>query len=396
MKILMLTPYLPFPTTSGGQIRSYNLIKQLCKKHEITLCSLIKYDHERQYVKNLEPFCKKVYVFKRPEKPFEIKNILKTGFGQYPLLVIRNFSSAEKKSLPKIIEEGDFDIIHAETFYVSPHIPKTDIPIVLVDQTIEYQVYSHMIKNFKWAFLKPLLFIDVLKIKFWETYYWKRAARVVAVSEQDAKIMRYLVPKLQVTIVPNGVGEDLVDNVPLHYSKTVVFIGNYAWLQNSEAAEILATKIFPKILEKVKDAKLVLAGQFSDRIKHLESDNVRLEDFKVDDIEGIKNVFRTNGVLVAPLYGPGGSRLKILGAMSSKLPVVTTKVGIAGIEATDGESFLEGNTPEEIARLTIKLLEDKALYQKIANNARKFMEENYFYESIVEKLDQVYREVTND
>ena len=62
MKILMLTPYLPYPTSSGGQIRSYNLIKNLAKTNEITLFSLIKREEERKYVGELEKYCKKVKV----------------------------------------------------------------------------------------------------------------------------------------------------------------------------------------------------------------------------------------------------------------------------------------------------------------------------------------------
>src|SRR5690349_8273203 len=143
MKILMLTPYLPFPPSSGGQIRSLNLIKQLSKKHEITLCSLIKEDKDRKYGEELKKYCKAVHIFKRPEKPWTLSNILRTGFSTLPFLVIRNYSPSESKELPNIIKEGEFDLIHAETFYVGPHIPKTDIPIVLVDQTIEYEVYRH-------------------------------------------------------------------------------------------------------------------------------------------------------------------------------------------------------------------------------------------------------------
>src|SRR3989344_6374716 len=84
MKILMLTPYLPYPPSSGGQIRSFNLIRELSKKHEITLCSLIKYEEEKKYVKKLQQYCDKVYIFKRAEKPWTLKNILKTGFSKYP------------------------------------------------------------------------------------------------------------------------------------------------------------------------------------------------------------------------------------------------------------------------------------------------------------------------
>ncbi len=394
MRILMLTPYLPYPPSSGGQIRSYNLIKQLSVDHQITLCSLIKSDGDKKYIDKLKPFCKEVFVFKRAEKPWTLKNILKTGFSSFPFLVIRNYSDEEKKALPEIIGRGDFDIIHAETFYVSPHIPKVGIPVVLVDQTIEYDVYRHVAKNFKFPALKPMLWVDVLKIKYWESFYWKKAARVVAVSEQDAKVMKKMVPGLKVAVVPNGVGEDLSADLPSHFNKTALFMGNYAWLQNIEAARILAKEIFPLILKEVPDAKLVIAGQDTNKIAGLQSDQINLLNLSADDVEGVKRAYRESGVLIAPLYGPGGTRLKILGAMASRLPVVTTTVGISGIDAINGESVLVADKKEDIAKLAVKLFNDRKLYEKIEKNARMLVDSKYSYEAIAKKLSSVYAEVT--
>jgi polysaccharide biosynthesis protein PslH len=393
MRILMLTPYLPYPPSSGGQIRSYNLIKQLSKKHEITLYSLIKHESERQYVSKLEKYCQKVEVFKRAEQPWTLRNILRTGFSFYPFVVIRNFSKQEKESVENILAKENFDLIHAETFYVCPHLPNTSVPIVLVDQTIEYQVYQHFIENFKLWFMKPLLWIDVLKIKYWETHFWKKAAMAVAVSESDAKKMVAAAPNLSVSIVPNGVGEDLIDEIPLHYSKTILFVGNYDWMQNTEAAKILVKEVFPEVLNKISDAQLMIVGQHTEKIAELTSEKVKLIDLEIEDIEGIKKAFRESGVLVAPLYGPGGTRLKVLGAMAARLPVVTTNIGIEGIEAKNEQDILFGKTPSELASLTVKLLKDKSLYIKIANNARKLVEEKYSYPVIAEKLDNIYKEV---
>jgi polysaccharide biosynthesis protein PslH len=396
MKILMLTPYLPYPPSSGGQIRSYNLIKQLSKKHEITLCSLIKFEEEKNYMDKLRPFCKNIYVFKRPEKPFAIANILKTGLSTFPLLVIRNFSRTEKKALGKILDKEKFDIIHAETFYVSPHIPKTNIPLVLVDQTIEYQVYKHFVDRFRFPFLKPLLNLDVLKLKYWEIFYWKKASRVIAVSEEDARIMKHLVPGIKVETVPNGVGEDLMEEVPLHFNYDILFIGNYLWLQNAEAARILATKVFPLIKKAIPQARINILGQNTSKIEDLRKiEGVRIKDLKVDDIEGVKEAYQKSGILIAPLYGPGGTRLKVLGAMAAKLPVVTTRVGIAGI-GKNNQSYLEGETPEELAKRAIELFRDEKLYEKLAVSARKLVIQNYSYEKIAEKLDKVYQEVISE
>lgn len=393
MKILMLTPYLPYPPTSGGQIRSYNLIKHLSKSHEITLCSLIKFDSEEKYVDKLKPFCRNIYVFKRAKKPWTFSNIIGTGFSAFPFLVVRNFSTEQKNELKKILSSEKFDLIHAETFYVSPHIPKTNIPIVLVDQTIEYQVYRHYVNNFRIPFFRPLLMLDVLKIRYWETYFWKKAARVIAVSERDAKEMKQLVRGLKVTVIPNGVGEDLIEDVPVHFKKTILFMGNYAWLQNIEAARILALKVFPKILEKEPDCKLIIAGQNTGKIADLENASIELSDFAVDDITSVKKAYQQNGIMVAPLYGPGGTRLKILAAMASMMPVVTTEIGREGIDATDGQSILVGEDPEDLAQLGVKLFNDLKLYLKIANNAKRLVEVSYSYNSIAQKLSDVYEEV---
>jgi glycosyltransferase involved in cell wall biosynthesis len=397
MKILMLTPYLPYPPSSGGQIRSYNLIKQLSKKHEITLYSLIKYEEEKQYVKELEKYCKKVKIYKRAEKPWTINNIINTALSFYPFLVIRNYSKQEKQNISEILKKEQFDIIHAETFYVYPHIPDTKIPVILVDQTIEYQVYQHYVQNFKYWWLKPLLWIDVLKIKYWETYFWKKASRAVAVSESDAKKMESLVSGLKVSVVPNGVDEELSADTKIHYSKNILFIGNYDWMQNREAAQILVNQVFPIIKNKIKDVKCIIAGQYTEKISGLQSSDVQFFDLKSENIaRKVKQAYQQSGVMVAPLYGPGGTRLKIFSAMANRLPVVTTNIGAEGLDAINGESILYGQSPEDLANLTIKLLNNRDLYEKIANNARELVEKKYSYDAISSQLDEIYQEVINN
>lgn len=389
----MIMPYFPYPTSSGGQIRSNNLIKHLSKNHKITLVSLIKTDEEKRYIKFLAPYCEKIYTFKRSEKPFTFTNIIKTGFSTRPFLVVRNFSQSASRALPEIIEKGKFDIIHAETFYVIPNLPDTNVPLVLVDQTIEFEVYKHYAENYKLPLLRPLLLIDVIKLKQREIYYWKKSTVTVAVSKHDADIMKQWVPSREVKIVPNGVGEDLIEDSNLRYNHNILFMGNYSWLQNVEAANILGLTVFPKILNKIPDAKLFIAGQFTDKLVKLSKNNINIIDISSDDIESVKKYYRNSSVLVAPLYGPGGSRLKILGSMAAKLPVVTTQVGISGINAVNEENVLIGTTPNDLADLTVEILEDKNLYKKIALNARKFVLDNYSYGSIAKQYEVIYHDL---
>lgn len=397
MKILMLTPYLPFPPSSGGQVRSYNLIKNLAQKHEITLFSLIKKEEEKKFVLELEKYCKKVKVFKRSPRPWTLRNILKTGFSSYPFLVIRNSSDEEKEALINELNDNRFDLIHAETFYVMPHLPETKTPILLVDQTIEFQVYQHFVEKSRLFFLKPLLYLDVLKIRYWELKFWKKADKVVAVSEADKQKMLNLAKNLDVGVVPNGAGEDLMKIGS--FSKdikepVILFQANFSWLQNIEAAANLARKVFPLIKKTIPQAKCRIVGQGArEKLKKLSSEDVQIVDLETDDTEGVMKAYRQASVFIAPLEGPGGTRLKILGAMAAGVPVVTTTVGIEGIDARNNKEVLIADSWSLMAKNSIKLIKNRDFYRKMTGSARKLIEDRYSYQKISLILDQFYREV---
>jgi len=397
MKILMLTPYLPYPPSSGGQVRSYNLIKNLAQDHQITLFSLIKDNNELKYIKELEKFCRKVKVFKRPGEPWTLRNILRTGFGLYPFLVIRNLVPKEKEAVEKELNQNDYDLIHAETFYVMPHIPKTKVPILLVEQTIEYQVYQHYVQSKSFWLLKQLLNIDVAKIRFWETKFWQKANKVVAVSESDKKKMQSLVKGLDVDVVPNGAGEDLVSlwQKNKKIDKIIVlFQANFLWLQNTEAAIDLVKNIFPLIKKKLPQAVCRIVGQEAyKKLASIKGKSIEIIDLSNDDIEGVKKAYHQATVFLAPLKGPGGTRLKILGAMAAGVPVVTTPVGIEGIDAKDGVQVLVRQSEKELAEAVVELIKNKKLYQKISQAARILIEKTYTYKAIAAVLDRIYRQV---
>ncbi len=395
MKILMLTPYLPYPPSAGGQIRSYNLIKHLSKNHEITLACFTRDTNTEEQIKHMEKFCKKIMIFKRG-KAWTIPNILRTGFSLYPFLIMIYYTPEIIRALEKEISTGEYDLIHAETFYVMPFIPKTKTPIVLVEQTIMSRVFEHEIKGYQW-WIKPLLMIDVAKINFWEKYYWKKVDRLVAVSDEDARIINKAVPGKMVDVNPNGVGEDLSgQSKSIHYNHNILYMGNYKWMQNWEAAEMLATKVFPIVKNKIKDAKLLIAGQFpTPHLRSLSSDDIEIIEISDNDSGKVLDSYQKAGILVAPIYGPGGTRLKTLAAMASMVPVVTTPIGAEGYGAKDGESILVGKNPEHLAEQTIKVLKNKNLYIEIATKARKLVDAKFTWASITKKLENIYEEVVN-
>ncbi len=397
MKILMLTPYLPYPDSSGGQIRTQNLLKHLRSKHDITLFSLIKHRQEEKYVPILEKnFCKKVRVFYRPEKPWMLRNILRTGFSLHPFLVVRNFSKSAKRAIEEELRNNNYDLIHVETFYAMPHIPPTLVPVVLVDQTIEFKVYEHYVRHTANPLIRPLMTLDVLKLKYWEKFYWCQANKVIAVSQADRLEMLKFEPDLDVDIVPNGANLDFFKKKTTWSDKTpkLLFVSNFNWLQNTEAANILIDEIFPIVQKEVPTAKVLIVGQHHpDSLMAKASSSVIMRKLTEKDTDGISRAYHEATVFVSPIKGPGGTRLKNLGAMASQLPIVSTSVGVDGLGVKDGQQVIIKDTPQEMAQAIIKLLKSPQKAKVLAWKARRFVEDNFDYKVIAQKLDKIYREV---
>jgi glycosyltransferase involved in cell wall biosynthesis len=393
MKILMLTPYLPYPLHSGGQIRSYNLLKNLAQKHDITLFSFIRSSAEKKYIKELQQFCTHVQVFKR-RQAWDIRNILLSGFTPFPFLVSIYLSGQFKAAIAQELSSGNYDLIHAETFYVMPNLPTSiNTPVLLVEQTIEYLVYQCFVEDFKFAPLKPLLYFDVLKIKLWEKYFWKKATRLVAMSDSDKRIMQRTVKGLKIDVVANGVDVDFFAKTKMKKSKqpTILFVGNFKWLPNKDAAVFLTKRIWPLIRRALPQAKLWIVGRnpTPEILKLAHQSQVTV----TGNIEDIRDAFNQASVLLAPIRNGRGTKYKVLEAMASEVPVVTTKLGIEGIDAQNGQSVLVAESAQNLAKKTIQVLTNARLAKRLAAKAKKLVYDQYNWQIISLQLDKIYQQL---
>ncbi len=390
----MVTPYLPYPPASGGQIRTLNLLKYLSIKNEIYLVSLYKNDNEKQYIKFLTKYCKEIHLCKRPEKPWQIKNILNSIFTTKPFLIVRNYSESAKETIKKLLERVDFDVIHSETFYVMPHIPKTKVPTLLVEQTIEYKVYQHFVDGLPFI-LRPFLNIDVLKLRYWERYYWNQATLVSTVSEHDKSIIKEEVKDINTAIIPNGAGDEMFEPT-IKQRNTIdpilLFLGNFFWLQNIEAAQFTIKKILPLLETRLQNFKIVIAGQQAKKIK-TNNNKVQIVEIEESDADKVKKLYQNSTLFIAPIFGPGGTRLKILAAMANGLPVISTSVGIEGLNAKDNKHVLVANNKEEFVEKILQALSNADLYKGLQLNSYYLAKNKYNWKSISAQLEKVYKNI---
>lgn len=392
----MLTPYLPYPPASGGQIRSLYLLKYLSENHDITLICLYKNEKEKRYAAHLKQYCKKLYVCKRAEKPWQLGNVLKSVFSLLPFLMVRNYSKEAHQIIEELLNEENFDVIHAETFYIMPHIPQTLVPVLLVEQTIEYQVYMHFIETLP-LWLRPLFYMDIFKLRLSEINYWKKAQLVATVSDADQQTIKKLVPSINPVVVPNGAGDEMfVEKLEKKdISKPILlFIGNFYWLQNTEAAEYLLEKIYPPLKKRIPNIRVIIAGQKAQsKITKGIDENVQILGDEPLPVEEIRDLYLNSTLFIAPMFGPGGTNLKILQALASGLPTISTKIAAERLEVEHKKHVLIADTPTQFANSVESILKDKTLYDNLRKNAFQFAKDKYSYQSIAHQLEVMYRSI---
>lgn len=391
----MLTPYLPYPLVSGGQIRTYNLLKNLSRKHDITLFALIKDDREKDHLKQLEKFCKKIKVFKRSFSPWHPQNILRAGLTLYPFVVTRNLVSSTKAEVAREIAAHHYDLIHAETFYMMPNIPATDIPVILVEQTIEYLGYQSYADKTKWWFLKPLLALDIFKIKYWEKRYWRSCDHLITMSEEDKKFILSITPDIKhIDVVANGVDYAWFNQVKkqLPPQPTVLSVGTFKWLPNIEAVEFLVEKVWDLIKARVPNAKLWIVGNApTPKVLAYEK---RDPSIKVSGgIPDIREAYAGSHVLLAPVFSGKGTRYKILEALATGTPAVATSIAVEGIGITPEINAVVENSAVGLAEAVARVLGSPILQKKLAQNGKKFVFSHYDWINISQKLDRIYLQV---
>ncbi|MFH1561643.1 MAG: glycosyltransferase family 4 protein [Patescibacteria group bacterium] len=396
MKILMVTPYLPSPNYSGGQTRSYNLLKHLSKDCQISLFCFTLPAQQQSNLTLLKKHCQKVVTIERG-KTWQPKKILFTGFSPYPFLVANYFSPQMKQLIERELASGDYDLVHVECFYLMPNIPKTKLPVLLVDQTIEFAVYQHYLQTLPkfGQILRPLLGIDVIKLRFWEKYFWKKADCLVAVSQEDSQLMKKLSGRTA-EVVLNGVDERLTEikKVKKYSQPTVLYgVANFKWMQNKEGAVNLLKEVWPKIKSLVPGVKLLIAGRHSPSF--IQSTGLIKDDRDVEtkEVKNAEEAYRRSWVLVAPMKSGGGSRTKFFEAMACGLPIITTPEGIEGIEARDGREVLIGRGYQQLAEKTSQLLSNPKLATSISQSARALVKRKYTWKLSAQNLLTIYQKL---
>lgn len=390
-KLLFVSPRFLFPATTGGQIRTSQILRGMRgNAFEITLLSPATPAKVQKFGEELDGACDHfaywpearrnfIFPFKRAyyslsQLPIPIatdqsapgKALVREHLGQQPSLVV-------------------FDFPHSAV--LSPAALKT--PSVMFTHNVEADIFKRHMQVAQNPLKKSMWRNQYRKMVNFEQHTLNRFNRVVAVSERDATLFREDYGIRNVAVVRTGVDLSFFDYRPPRDENKVVFIGSMDWLANIDGIEYFMDRIWPGVMTEVPGAFMKVIGRNppSHLIQRVRSKNLNWEFTGfVDDIR--KHVDGAS-VCVIPLRVAGGTRIKAYESMAMGCPVVSTSVGMEGLPVQPGEHYLRADSPEAFAASVVKMLRDRAGAQRFSRNARSYVENNFSFEEAAREFEDI-------
>jgi len=394
VRILVITTKSPYPLYEGRALRTFNLLKQVARKHEIFLLSFVQTPEELEGIEHLRPFCSHVEAV-----PLHLgharwhiaMDVLREVFGVAPLHAVKYRSRAMRKKLRALLATGTIDVVHLDMLHLGEYLKLcTGMPVVLIEHNVESVLLRRRMDNASSPLAKLYFYYQYLKLRAYEARLCRLAEQVVAVSELDARALEELAGITGVTPISNG--------VDTHYfraleaptrANSLVFVGGLTWFPNHDAIRYFCAEVLPRVAAEIPDVSLTVVGkspQESSIREIAENPRVRLTGL-VDDV---RPLISEAAVYVVPLRIGGGTRLKILDALAMGKPLISTSVGCEGLAVVSGEHLLIADSSDAFAREIVRLLRDPALGRRLAAAGRQLVERKYEWSVIAQELDRVY------
>jgi len=399
MKILIISPYLPYPLDDGDKIRLFNLIRRIAYKYEVSIVSFVRSLQEEQFIPELKKYCSQVEIvlMKERSKLAKLHALIQCLVSGDPLESKFAFDYEMKEKIRRLVARHHFDIIQIEHTFMAPYIkviPNAyNAKKIIAIYNIGFIQFYRMFRIERALYTKIRYFINWTMMKKWEVKFLENFDKCITVSFQDKQILNSENQKLDVSVIQNGVDVNKYRPLPVNSgTKNILFIGFMDYVANHDAALYFYHEIFPIIKKQIPHSKFFIVGKNPKQgIKELTKDKDVIVTGYVNDV---RSYYQDCDISVVPLRAGGGTRLKILEAMAFGRPVISTSIGCEGLDVVNGHHLLIADDAQQFAEKTLRLLSDRKLYKRIVREARQLIASKYDWDAIAEQLLIVYSEIT--
>ncbi|MDP4173873.1 MAG: glycosyltransferase family 4 protein [Bacteroidota bacterium] len=392
MKILQISPQVPFPLDNGGRIGIYGIAKYLANRgHEIDfVCYRKETDYNYAY-NELSLFSKPEILDVQTENN-PVKALLNL-FSDVPYNISKFFSVELEQFLRKYFKNNNPDIIHIDHLHMGWCISilreLTNAPIALREHNLEYKIMQRYSEKAHNPLIKKYSDIQFRKLKKYEISLCEKFDLCTMVSEEDESVLKCLNPKTKTLTIPAGVSSSLLD---LQCSKilpfTIAHIGDMSWLPNYDGLTWYLNEVFPEVIKKIPQIMLYLYGKGNENLKIPEflKHNITVVGY----VKNIWDQLLDKQLCIVPLRVGSGIRIKILEMMAAGKSILSTSIGKEGIQVNDMNEILIADGPAEFIDKTVKFFDGKFDTKIMTEKSKDFVRENYIWEVISGKFEKAY------
>ncbi len=395
MKTLFISGTRPYPPRGGSPLRSWQNIRVLATRGPV---SVFSFGERHDEIDTMPGVGRWIHVNDDDYPERMLSGIARVGkiFRPRQFPVPNDHVTGElNRRLQGFIEEICPDIIVLSGWTHSVPAAVRRFPRLVVDaHNVESQLQEELLRTKQSIGLVRRL--QLLRFRQHERAMFRRAARVWMCSAEDAAVLRRLDPRLPEPVIwPNVVDVEAYADVrngsipaPAGVPAgrpTIVFVGSYNYGPNARAAETLVETIFPQVLARQPEARLLLVGKPpTQRMIDAAKRDPRV--VVTGRVEDVRPYLRVANVSAVALTEGGGTRLKILEAFAAGIPVVSTSKGAEGIAAGHGREILLAETSENMAQAILDVIAHPERYQRQTAAALALVRDAYSLEELQRRL----------
>ena len=387
MKILYVCHRFPFPPKRGGKIRPFNMIRHLSARHEVHVASIARSVEEAQEGKGLAAHCAS-YDIERVSNPVQAMRMVLRLPTASPSSLGYFYSPQLARRIDALLAGTRFDLIFVHCSSVAPYVEHVSgTPKILDFGDMDSQ------KWLEYARFKPFPLslgyrLEGAKMERAEKRLARRFDLCTATTRAEWETLESYRTGVASDWFPNGVdSEYFTPGGEAYDADTISFVGRMDYYPNQECMFDFCARTLPLLHARRPALKLDIVGADpSPRVRRL----AQLPGVSVTgSVADVRPYLHRSALMIAPLNIARGTQNKILEAMASGVPVVTSRVAAGGVDAADPEHFLSASSPEEYAAAILRILGDPGERHRLSRAGRARMLSHHSWDRSMQRLDGI-------
>ena len=415
MRILLNTQLIPFPPDAGPRVKTWNMLRYLAQQgHEVHLASYMRAEEEPD-TGAVRDICVSVSTvpIQRSLSADLVAWLRSHGHGR-PFLVERDDLQAMRGLVRRIVVDKEIEVVHADQLSMAQfglqarRALKGTIarPWLIFDAHNAVWRVLERFKDKSSALMRPVLDLEARRIKRYEGQIVRAFDRTLAVSEIDRSALIEASISgangrgmdngdhpigLRISVIPIGVDTEQLQPAPRpSNSHSVLTLGTLHYPPNADGIRWFSSEVFPLVQAQAPEATLTIVGKNppSD-IQSLAANSdgaINVTGYSPD----LTPYLEAAAVMVVPVRAGGGMRVRILEGFARGMPMVTTTLGLEGIEAAPNQDILVADTPTQFALQVVRLLENEQLRESLSRSGRRLAERKYDWKRALTPLGELY------